>query len=243
MLQETLFVFFLAFNYAICFSITSYGIRSNQRRIVSMSQVRPPLRFGSRFNHIVQVSSASSVRCGLTADTGITLTTYMQLPSSQYVCIPLPARATLDKAPGSSDEFLLKMPQIQFFDLKVLPKVYCNVKTEEDQVTISSTKCTLGGSYAAERLNECYKFNVVTKFRWIDTPYDRRILSTSDILVYVDPPLPFSLLPQRVLETTGNYVMKQALDYIEQSFITSLANDYHRWAVDPIYRLKRGETK
>lgn len=226
MLRETLFVIFFLVHR------------------IEMSQVRPPLRYGSRFNHIVQVSSASSVRCSLNADTGITLTTYMQLPSSQYVCIPLPARATLEKVPGpSSDEFLLKMPQIQFFDLKALPKVYCNVKTEEDQVTISSTKCTLGGSYAAERLNECYKFNVVTKFRWMDTPYDRRILSTSDILVYVDPPIPFSLLPQRVLETTGNYVMKQALDFIEQSFITSLANDYQRWAVDPVYRLKRGEKK
>ena len=182
------------------------------------------------------------MRCSLQADPGYTLNTYMQLPSSQYVCIPLPARATLTRqanGPALSDEFLLKMPQIQFFDVVVLPMVICNVVTEEDQVTISSTKCTLGGSYAAERLNECYKFNVVTKFRWIDTPYDRRILSTSDILVYVDPPLPFSMLPQRVLEKTGNYVMKQALDYIEQSFITSLANDYKRWAVDPMYRKQR----
>ena len=163
----------------------------------------------------------------------------MQLPSSQYVCIPLPARATLTRQ--VSDEFLLKMPQIQFFDLVVLPQVYCNVITEDDQVTISSTKCTLGGSYAAEKLNDCFKFSVVTKFRWIDNSNDRRILSTSDILVYVDPPLPFSLLPQRVLETTGNYVMKQALDFIEQSFITSLANDYKRWATDPLYRKQRGQ--
>jgi hypothetical protein len=161
----------------------------------------------------------------------------MRLPSDQYVCIPLPARATLTRQ--DVDEFLLRVPKVKFFHVECLPTVYCSVSTEDNQVTIRSNKCILSGSDAVERLNSCYKFEVTTRFRWVDTKYDKRIISTSDILVFVNPPQPFKSIPSRVLEQTGNYVMKKALDFIELNFIQSLATDYGRWAVDPLYREER----
>ena len=203
----------------------------------SSTTSRPPLRFGPRFNTIVQVSSSSEVRCALTSDPGVSLTDYMTLPSAQYVCIPLPARAQLTRV--ATDEFVLSVPAIHFFFLECLPRVFCSVTTDADAVTIRSSKCILGGSAAVERLNAAYKFSVTTRFRWVDKPHDKRILSTSDILVFVDPPPPFNTFPRPVLESTGNFVMQSALDFIEKEFIRSLANDYARWASSADYRERR----
>ena len=204
------------------------------------SSTRPPLRFGPSFDTVVQVSSSSQIRCALTADAGISLTEYMTLPSAQYVCIPLPARAQLQRV--AQDEFVLSVPAVKFFHLECLPRVYCSVTTEADAVTIQSSKCVLGGSPAVERLNSAYRFSVTTRFRWVDKPHDKRILSTSDILVYVDPPPPFSAFPRQVLERTGNFVMQSALDFIEKEFIRSLANDYATWACSAGYRARRART-
>ena len=50
MLQKSLFIIvFLAFNNACSFSII-FGIRKQRR--IEMSQLRPPLQFGNRFDHV-----------------------------------------------------------------------------------------------------------------------------------------------------------------------------------------------
>jgi Protein of unknown function (DUF1997) len=80
---------------------------------------------------------------------------------------------------------------------------------------------------------------IETRFRWIDEPDRKSILSSSQIHVEVDPPAPFKYFPRRVLTSTGHLAMSIALRQIENAFVQSLAKDYERWATDKEYRLVR----
>jgi Protein of unknown function (DUF1997) len=200
---------------------------------------RPP-SLPSRFDTIVKVSSRSEVKCPSIPGNGVSLTDYMRLPVEQYAIVPLPGNAKLirDEKTGV---FVLTVPKLTFFTLECLPRVYCKVDTSPngDAVRIYSDKCVLSGSKYVDKLNEHYWFSVRTQFTWVDSPSDKRIKSKSDILVYVDPPPPFSAFPKSVLESTGNLVMQTALYYIEKTFIQALSEDYKRWATDSSYRARR----
>jgi len=65
------------------------------------------------------------------------------------------------------------------------------------------------------------------------------IISTSHIKVLLDPPPPFSYLPQAVLEATGNAVMSASLAVLQTTFIDNLAKNYDLWATNPVYRKDR----
>jgi hypothetical protein len=162
----------------------------------------------------------------------------MQLPTEQYVLIDMPMNSKLSRLSGN--DFLLVVPPVTFFDLKVLPEVYCTVSSIGNRmIRITSEKCNLSGSEFIDQLNSRFKFKVVTEFTWSDTPSLKKICSRSRIVVDVDPPFPFSAIPRPVLEATGNLAMKVALDQIEKSFIESLSLDYARWASDERYRSLR----
>jgi hypothetical protein len=151
----------------------------------------------------------------------------------------MPMSSKLERIGGN--DFLLTVPPVTFFDLKCSPEVFCQVEQiGGTKIRITSEKCRLSGSSFIERLNDCFKFKVVTDFTWKDTPIQRTIISNSDIIVYVEPPFPFSAFPKSLLEATGNFVMQVALNEIERSFIESLAKDYYKWVTDSKYRGERG---
>ena len=205
----------------------------------SMVSTQQPMN--SKFNTIVSVKSRNDIRSIYNAaDPSVSLTNYMKLPVEQYALIKMPLGATLTKV-KDSDEFKLEVPNVKFFHLECKPTCYCTVSksTDDNKVTISSQKCILSGSPIVDSLNAHYKFNVVTQFTWADFKTGKSIISNSKILVYVDPPLIFKAFPKSVLESTGNFVMQGALNWVERMFIKSLAEDYEKWATDKAYREKR----
>ena len=174
------------------------------------------LRAPPNFETVVSVNTRCEVTCkNVITDPGVSLTQYMTLPVEQYVLMKLPAGATLHHD-SSTNQFLLTVPTLKFFHVECLPKVYCQVQSQESEslvkqsaVTITSDKCILSGSDYVNRLNSRFQFNIVTRFTWVDSPSDCRIISNSDLVVYVDAPPPFNVLPNDVLEKTGNVVMQQ----------------------------------
>lgn len=151
----------------------------------------------------------------------------------------MPLGAKLSRV-GNTDEFVLEVPTVKFFHLVCQPTVFCKVTAaSDDTVTITSEKCILSGSKIVDSLNAHYKFNVMTQFKWSDTKQEKKILSNSKILVFIDPPMIFKPVPKRLLESTGNLVMQAALNFIEKEFIKSLSDDYEKWATDINYREKR----
>eukprot|EP01041_Mallomonas_annulata_P010885 gene10885-22728_t len=194
-------------------------------------------RLSMAFDTIVKVKSNYEAKCSIESDPNISLSTYMQLPVDQYVCIKMPLDATLNRMDDVN--FNLTVPPVRFFHLDVSPTIICQVTQTPNTVRIQSNNCVLRGSPFVEKLNGCYKIDIDTTFRWIDTNIKRSILSSSNIYVEVDPPAPFKYFGKTVLETTGTLAMSIALRQIENAFVQSLAADYDRWAVNSAYRRQR----
>jgi hypothetical protein len=185
----------------------------------------------------LSVSSTFSTPCSMAADEGITLSSYMQLPVDQYVCIKMPLDATLERLEGS--RFNMTVPPVRFFNLDLSPTILCDVTQSATSVKIVSNECTLRGSPYVVGLNGCFKMNIVSEFKWTDVDNKRCISSASDIFIEVDPPPPFCFISNSILEKTGRIAMSIALAQIENAFVKALARDYERWAVDREYRVVR----
>lgn len=196
-----------------------------------------------KFNTVVRVSTKTKTPCDLSADAGVSLKTFMELPIEQYALIKLPLNAKLSRLPDESPyHFELIVPPVQFFSVSVCPKVYCNVTIEPEFVFISSNKCILSGStFVEDIISNCFIFDVKTRISYLDTPTFKSLFSSTDIFVRVDPPPPFNLIPKDILESTGNLVMEAVTKQLEGGFLRSLATDYNRWAKDRNYRTNRLE--
>jgi len=195
-------------------------------------------------------------------DDSLRLTNYMRLPVEQYALVPMPLKSTLTRLPGGSvSDFELVVPVVKFLWLKVQPVVHAFVVLEEDKVVITGDRCTLKGSpfIAKVKLNERFSFNVWSELTWDDTLEEgiskprcdddgnddsngeSTIYARSRIKGDVDVPRPFSAIPKRVIEATGDKAMQLSLKILLRSFMKGLASDYIRWASDPDYRRRRAD--
>jgi len=87
--------------------------------------------------------------------------TYMQLPTDQYVLIPLPNNAKLEKQ--SEDLFTLLVPELQLFNVWLRPHVVSKVEVTPDGVLIEAVECRLDGSPEVQRLDLNSKFELSVK--------------------------------------------------------------------------------
>ena len=196
-------------------------------------------------------------------DDAVRLSNYMRLPVEQYALVPMPLNSTLTRLPGgSTSDFELVVPPVRFLWLQVQPVVHAFVVLEENKVVITGDRCTLKGSpfIAKVKLNERFSFNVWSELTWDDTldkgntaigndegisnqqdESESTIYARSRIKVDVDVPRPFSAIPKRAIEATGDKAMQLSLNILLRSFMKGLARDYERWASDPDYRQRRAE--
>ena len=197
-------------------------------------------------------------------DDAVRLSNYMRLPVEQYALVPMPLNSTLSRLPGgSTSDFELVVPPVRFLWLQVQPVVHAFVVLEENKVVITGDRCTLKGSpfIAKVKLNERFSFNVWSELTWDDTldkgkdttigndegisnqrdESESTIYARSRIKVDVDVPRPFSAIPKRAIEATGDKAMQLSLNILLRSFMKGLASDYERWASDPEYRRRRAE--
>lgn len=196
-------------------------------------------------------------------DSSVQLSKYMTLPVEQYALVPMPLNSTLSRIPGgTTSDFELVVPPLNFLWLEVQPVVEAKVNLEPDRVVITSEKCTLSGSpfLSKVRLNDRFDFRVRAELTWNDTALvsrgtdegneeddtvvsapERSISAETWIEVDVDTPMPFRAIPKRAIEKTGNTAMALSMNYVLRSFMRGLVKDYSRWAEDPAYRKFRSE--
>lgn len=157
--------------------------------------------------------------------------------------------------------FELVIPNITFFQLTLQPIVYATVTPQPNQVIISSDQCILRGSPFIEKvkLNDRFDFSVTTSLTWKDAYSSQSSQGQHDIIptsqsnatepstitaetfitINVDVPRPFSSIPKRILEATGNAAVKLTLLYIQANFVSNLVKDYVKWATVSEYRKYR----
>ena len=79
------------------------------------------------------------------------------------------------------------------------------------------------------KISERIDLEVQTRFTWEGGD---AIRSHTTISVGVDPPMPFSAFPKRLLRGTGNAVLRASLSALHKSFIQSLGKGAH--PADPL---------
>jgi|MDSY01.2.fsa_nt_gb hypothetical protein len=187
----------------------------------------------------VRVAIDGSVVQRVLNNQAVRLEDYMRLPVSAYAMLPMPAKASLARVPGTANEFELCVPPLKFIFVEMEPRVRATVESYKDKVVITSDQCVISGSDMIHklRLNDKFRFQVQTVFTWDE--HGGHIRSDSKVIVEAEAVGPFSFMPRPILEATGCQVMRLAVDMIQGAFLKALGADWERFATDAAYRATR----
>ena len=228
MKRKIVHLFITLISSAPCFSIT-------QNKVSKITRIRASLKSVQSVKDRNGISSSSSC-----------LEEYMQLPASQYSCVPMPLNSSLNRIHGTLDQFELKVPPIKINlpiapTVEVRPLVVAKVDVAKDHVLIISSSCEINGSKIIQDLNinDFFDFLVQVCLTW-DTSSASSITAKSKIELDLKPlPGIFKVIPTNVLENVGNNAIRLSLKYLQNNFMKSLGKDFERWSVDEEYRMER----
>lgn len=128
----------------------------------------------------------------------------------------------------SPDRFRLQMRPLNFMTLNFQPAVELKVWADSDgTVHLTSVGCEIRG---LDYINQRFALDLQGKLYPYQSNGVTRIKGRADLKVNVDIPLPFSLTPKPILETTGNSLLKSVLVRIKQRLMHQLLLDYRQWA-------------
>lgn len=128
----------------------------------------------------------------------------------------------------SQDCFRLKMRPLDFMSLKFQPTVDLKVWADADgTVHLTSIRCEIRG---LEFINQRFSLDLKGKLYPTQNNGVIHLKGRADLKVNVEVPLPFSLTPKPILETTGNGLLKSVLLRIKQRLMHQLLLDYRQWA-------------
>ena len=128
----------------------------------------------------------------------------------------------------SHECFRLKMRPLDFMSLKFQPRVDLKVWAESDgTVRLTSIGCEILG---LDYINQRFALELNGKLYPYQSREITKLKGKADLKVSVDVPLPFSLTPKPIIETTGNGLLKSVLLRIKQKLMHQLLLDYSQWA-------------
>ena len=128
----------------------------------------------------------------------------------------------------SQECFRLKMRPLDFMSLKIQPRVDLKVWADSDgTVHLTSTGCEILG---LDYINQRFALDLKGKLYPYQSNGVTKLKGRADLKVNVDVPLPFSLTPKPIIETTGNGLLKSVLVRIKQKLMHQLLLDYCQWA-------------
>lgn len=128
----------------------------------------------------------------------------------------------------NSECFRLEMRPLNFMTLNFQPTVELKVWADADgTVHLRSVGCEIRG---LDYINQRFALNLRGKLYPSQNKGMTYLKGRADLNVSVDIPLPFSLTPKPILETTGNGLLKSVLVTIKQKLMHQLLLDYRHWA-------------
>ena len=161
---------------------------------------------------------------------------YMALPASEYSVL------SADQIERLSDtEFKATLGRLNFFGKDFIPVLYVDVEVfdKEARAEIRVSRAETTGSDMAEKISGKFDILAVNK---VSTGLDKkgRKVLVSDTTLSIDVIVPpESRIPLRIINSGGNFVIQQSLNFIVPTFIRLLAFDFMRWSAgqddrDPI---------
>jgi hypothetical protein len=128
----------------------------------------------------------------------------------------------------SDDEFCLTMRTLSFFGFDLQPTVFLRVWTEADgTLRIVSTKCEIRGIDYIDRRFRLELIGQLSPNRQQGQTY---LEGRADLAVEVDLPPPLNFMPQTIVESAGNSLLKSILNTFKQRLMHQLLADYVVWA-------------
>ncbi len=128
----------------------------------------------------------------------------------------------------SQDCYRLTMRSLDFMSLNFQPTVDLKVWADADgTVHLTSIRCEIRG---LEYINQRFALDLKGKLYPCQINGVTQLRGRADLKVNVDIPLPFSLTPKPIIETTGNGLLKSVLVRIKQKLMHQLLLDYRHWA-------------
>ena len=127
----------------------------------------------------------------------------------------------------SNELFRLKMRPIAFMSLNIQPTVDMRVwATADGTVYLHSVGCEILGF---EYVNHRFDLNLQGHLSPHTSENITLLRGNADLQVQIDLPVPFSLTPRSILETSGNGLLKSVLLTIKQRLLHQLIVDYCCW--------------
>ena len=128
----------------------------------------------------------------------------------------------------SQEQYQLQLRPLNFLSLTFQPTVVLKVWADADgTVHLTSVGCEIRG---LDYINQRFALDLKGKLYPVQTNGITKLKGRADLKVSVDIPLPFSLTPKPILETTGNSLLKSVLVRIKQKLMYQLLLDYRQWA-------------
>lgn len=123
--------------------------------------------------------------------------------------------------------FRLRLRPLSFMALSIQPTADLRVWAEPNgTVHVQSVACQIRG---VDYINQRFILNL----RGYMSPRQHHgktyLTGKADLEVQVDLPIPLSLTPKPIVETTGNGLLKSVLLTIKQRLLHQLLADYHNW--------------
>lgn len=130
--------------------------------------------------------------------------------------------------PINQERYQLQLRPLNFLSLTFQPTVTLKVWADADgTVHLASVDCEIRG---LDYINQRFALELKGKLYPVQNNGVTQLKGRADLKVNVDIPLPFSLTPKPILETTGNSLLKSVLLRIKQRLMHQLLLDYRQWA-------------
>lgn len=132
--------------------------------------------------------------------------------------------------PLADDRYRLEMRPLNFMHLEFQPTVDMRVWCEGDgTLRLRSLACDIRG---IEYINQRFALQLFGRLRPVAVDGMTHLRGTADLGVQVELPPPLRFIPNSVIHSTGNRLLKGVLQTIEQRLRHSLLRDYGQWVND-----------
>lgn len=127
------------------------------------------------------------------------------------------------------DCYRLTMRPLKFFALKIEPTVDLKIWADANgTIYLKSVGCELKG---IETINEHFDIQLQGTMQPCQVSGETYLKGGAELGLKIFLPPPFSMMPQQIVESTGNSLLRSILLKMKQQLMQQLLLDYSQWAL------------